>query len=111
MIEFEKIGKTLPYRESDAQVDDMLARIEMRAIECGAEHRRRKVLSHRFAYITSAVAGLAIAVSAAIQIFNPKGSAYDAIMDSKSVGEVLSQMDADAVESEVYYTFNAMPEY
>ncbi|MGM9803405.1 MAG: hypothetical protein ACI308_04430 [Muribaculaceae bacterium] len=109
MIDFEKIGKRMPYRETDQQIDALCSQISTNTIN-GARSNNRVSLPRRIAFITSAAAALVLAVTATIQMTKHEPSVYETIINSESVAEVLNQMGDDAVESEVYYTLNAMPD-
>ena len=111
MKDFNEIGKHLPYRETDQQVDAMLEHITQYTLQGGAKSRRKKALVQRLTFITSAAAAIAIFASVAINSFINKPSTYDAVMNSESIAEVLNQMGDEAVESEVFYAQIAMPEY
>lgn len=110
MKQFNEIGKKMPFRENDEQVDALLLNITARAIE-QAPKRRRTAVVRRFAFAASAAAVVALMISVAVNILNAKPSTYDMVMSSQSVAEVLTQMPDDEVESEVFYTQNAISYY
>ena len=111
MRNFEEIGKVLPYRETDNDVDAIVDRITAATI-AGADSRRRKASIHRLVYtVSAAAAAIALFATAAVNSIANKPSAYDSVMQSESVAEVLNQMGDDAVEGEVYYTQNAIADY
>ncbi|MGN0213291.1 MAG: hypothetical protein ACI4AH_00605 [Muribaculaceae bacterium] len=110
MKQFDEIGKPMPFRETNEQVDALLQNITACAIE-QAPQRHRSAVVRRFAFAASAAAVVALVVSVAIHGLNSKPSAYDMVMSSQSVAEVLTQMPDDEVESEVYYTQNAISFY
>lgn len=111
MRNFEEIGKALPYRETDNDVDAIIDRITAATI-AGADSRRHRAAIHRLIYTASAVAAvIALFATVAIKTIADKPSTYDSVMQSESVAEVLNQMGDDAVEGEVYYTQNALADY
>lgn len=112
MKDFEKIGKAMPYRESDAEVDAILGRVAANALAASGTKRGRGVISRYIGYAASAAAVAVLAVTMGLHFFGQSStSVYDMVLNSDSMAEVLSEMDADAVNEEAYYTVNLLPEY
>ena len=88
MKDFEEIGKQMPYRESDAEVDALLSRVQARTLAEAPAKRKRALVNQ-----------------------NSSNSIYHTIINSESMAEVLSDMDSEAVAAQEYYTQNVLPEY
>ncbi|MGM9835773.1 MAG: hypothetical protein ACI30L_03375 [Muribaculaceae bacterium] len=110
MKQFDEIGKNMPFRQTDEQVDAMLNAIEARTIS-QAPLRRRSAMVRRFVVAASAAAAVAVMATVLLHTLNSQPSAYDAVINSQSLSEVLTQMPDEAVEGEIYYTQNAMAYY
>lgn len=113
MNDFEKIGKQMPYRESDAEVEAMLQRITLSTLERAKQAPKPKAAHRRYwTYAASAAAVVAIAVGVAISTFGSREqSYYDMVVGSESMADVLDEVSDDTLEKEAYYTVNSQAEY
>ena len=113
MKDFEEIGKQMPYRESDAEVDALLSRVQARALAKAPAKRKRALVTRYISYAASAAAVAVIALTVWLHLMsqNSSNSIYHTIINSESMAEVLSDMDSEAVAAQEYYTQNVLPEY
>lgn len=98
----DTLGRRLPYRETDGQIDDMLRLITAQALAQAPQRQRaRRQSLRRLAIATSAAAALALAATIALRLTAQGGSShYNDVMRSQSVDELLAQMDDDDVITE-----------
>lgn len=113
MKDFEEIGKQMPYRESDAEVDALLSRVQARALAEAPAKRKRALVTRYISYAASAAAVAVIALTVGLHLMsqNSSNSIYHTIINSESMAEVLSDMDSETVAAQEYYTQNVLPEY
>ena len=107
---FEEIGKKMPFKESDAEIDAMLSRIASSTVNGKAAARKVELRRRNFGYV-SVAAVFAIALTVAVKMLSANDSYYDLIQESETVAEVLNEMGDEDVEQQVYYTLNTVPEY
>ncbi len=113
MKDFEEIGKKMPYRESEDEVDALLSRVTARALAEAPSKRKRTMVTRYISYAASAAAVAVIAVTVGLHLMNQSStsSIYDTVINSESMSEVLSDMDSEALAAQEYYTVNVLPEY
>ncbi|MGN0229717.1 MAG: hypothetical protein ACI4BH_07905 [Muribaculaceae bacterium] len=112
MKDFEKIGKKMPYRESEEDVDALLSRVTARALAEAPSKRKRTMVTRYISYAASAAAVAVIAVTVGLHLMNQSStSIYDTVINSESMAEVLSDMDSEALAAQEYYTVNVLLEY
>lgn len=109
MKKFEEIGKVMPFKETDQNVDAFIDQITINTIISADSRQEKKTQILKF--FTSMAAAVVLFAIGSLKFINNKPSTYDAVMNSESVAELLNDMGDEAVESEVYYTQNAMPDY
>ena len=110
MKQFDEIGKNMPFRETDEQVDALLQAIEARTLN-QAPQRRRSAVVRRIVLAASAAAAVAVLATVLLKSLNSQPSAYDAVMNSQLLAEVLTQMPDEDVDGQAYYTQNAVAYY
>lgn len=110
MNEFENIGKQMPFKETEAEIDALLSRITDATINGASDARKTNVLRRNLGYV-SVAAMFAIVLAVAVKLLTPSDSYYDMIQDSDTMADVLNEMGDDEVSEQVYYSLNSVSDY